>query len=236
MKLKYIPKTPYEKFALQVYLLLVENFPESYYVGGAVRNLLLKQPIDDIDIATAAKPDAVSLLLRSRYIETNGGYQNLGLILALQNGHSVSIATFRKERYKTTRYPEVSFTANAHTDAKRRDFTINALYFKPNTGSITDFFGGERDTKNKRLKFVGEPALRIKQDPLRIVRALRFALEYQLRLENKTKQAIVKYFYLLNSLTQSRLEKEIAKPKRKDVQKILQKVINSPQTLDKYFK
>ncbi len=236
MKYFYKPKNKLEQFGFLIYNVLVENFPQTFYVGGTVRDILLKKNITDIDIATTATPQQVSSALKKHYIEHNNGYQNFGVIVALKLPHKVAITTLRKDLRTTSRYPVVSFTKSLKVDSQRRDFTINALYLSLSSGKITDFYNGQLDLKNSVLKFIGTPSIRIQQDPLRIVRALRFSLVYNFTIENATYEAIKKYFILTKKITTSRLETEIKKIKSEKNKKIILEVINKPHELDKFFK
>ena len=236
VKYNYKPKTKLEKFGVQVYSALVENFKQTFFVGGMVRDLLLQKKITDIDIATVAKPEQVVAALKKYYIETNIGFKKMGAILAVEPPFAVAITSFRKDLPSDTRYPEVSFTKNIKIDAGRRDFTINSLYLRPKSGTILDFYNGLSDIKNKQVRFIGKPEKKIKEDPLRIVRALRFALVLNFGLEKKAKATIKKYFNFVKELTAAKLKKEIDKVKNKQQKKILEKVINNPKLLDKYFK
>lgn len=236
MNINYKPKTELEKFGLKVYALLVDNFPRTFFVGGMVRDLLLRRKITDIDIATIAKARQAAEILKNYFIDFNLGYQNLGVALAAQKRMAVAITTFRKDLPGLGRYPKIKFLKTAKEDSQRRDFTINALYLSPKTGKILDFHKGLEDLKKKRIKFIGSAEKRIKQDPLRIIRALRFALILDFAIEKQSYKAIKNNWGLLANLTQARTGKEINKIKNKTQRKILETVVGSPKTLDKYFK
>jgi tRNA nucleotidyltransferase (CCA-adding enzyme) len=225
-----------EKFGHKIFFLLVENFPQSFFVGGMVRDSLLGRKITDIDIATSARPQEVAFLLREHQIIYDEAYAAFGVIVARQESYAVEIASFRKEAYGSSRYPKISYTKEVKADAARRDFTVNALYLQPKSNKILDYFGGQKDIKNQLVRFIGNPKKRIQEDPLRIIRALRFCLQLNFKLEQKTKLAIKNNFNLIKTLTNSKLEKEIRKLKNKKQETILQKVINRPLALDKYFK
>ena len=214
MKPSFKPKTKLEKFGLEILNLLVENFSQSYFVGGMVRDLLTHHNIKDIDIATEAVPEEVMNILKQNHIKYDSKYKNFGIILPKRNKLTLEIATFRKESYKNTRYPKIDFTKSIKTDSKRRDFTINSLYFKPNF-NIIDYYKGLNDLKTKTIRFIGSPSLKIKQDSLRIVRALRFSLDLKFKIEKNSKNAIEKNFLLIKNLTETKLKKEIAKSKNK---------------------
>ena len=232
MKYNYQPKNKLEKFGVKVYSALVENFPQTFFVGGMVRDLLLHKPVTDIDIATEALPNQVENVLQKAGIEYSGKIKNFGIITAYKNKLAVEIATFRKEVYSASRYPKVRFITSAKKDSPRRDFTVNALYLSLKQAEIHDFQKGLPDLRKCILKFIGSPKKRIQEDPLRIVRALRFAMDLHFKIEKKSLEEIEKNFSSLATLTKSRIEREINKSKNK---KTLSKVINNPQTLDKYF-
>jgi tRNA nucleotidyltransferase (CCA-adding enzyme) len=236
IKVNYKPKSELEKFGVKVYSALVENFPQTFFVGGMVRDTLLKIAVRDIDLATDAEPQKVAAALSSRGIEYDTEFQKLGIIIVPWKDVRLSITTFRKDSYSDSRYPQVTFIKSARQDSQRRDFTINSLYLSLKTNTILDFNRGLKDLKLKQIKFIGDPKRRIKEDPLRIVRALRFALVLNFKLENKTKHAINKSFNLIKQPTKTKLEKEIKKIGNAKKENILKKVINSPNLLDKYFK
>lgn len=223
-------------FGVKVLNLLVENFSQSFFVGGMVRDIILNKNIYDIDIATIAEPTKVIKILKDNninYIET---YKNYGNVTAMEGDLSVEITTFRKDLVGKNRYSEVKYVKTPKEDSKRRDFTINSLYLSLNSGEILDFQKGLTDIKKHQIKFIGLPKTRIKRDPLRIIRALRFALVLNLKLERKTKLSIKNNFILIDNLTKIKIKKEINKIYDIKKRKILEEVINKPKLLDKYFK
>jgi tRNA nucleotidyltransferase (CCA-adding enzyme) len=232
MKFKYKPKSKLEKFGEKVFKLLVDNFPQTFYVGGMVRDLLLHREITDIDIATQAKPDDIIKTLSKAGITADTGHKQFGVIIAKNINCSVEIATFRKDIYGNSRYPKITFVKTPKQDSQRRDFTINALYLSPKLGTILDFYMGLKDLKLKRLKFIGNPQKRIMEDPLRIVRALRFAKTLDLKLELPTGKAIENNFSLIKTLTKSRIESELKKIKNIGQKKIAAAAINRQTLLD----
>jgi len=236
MKNKFIPKTELEKFGLKIFFLLVENFPQTFFVGGAVRDMLLGIKITDIDIATEGSPEKVMQVLQKNNVKASDTFKQFGVIAAFHKNIKIEIATLRTEKYETGRYPSVTFIKSPKLDSVRRDFTINALYLQPNTGRFLDFHDGKTDLQNRELKFIGNPKKRIHEDPLRIVRALRFSLDLGLMPEKKTLSAIKNNFNSLKNISASRIETEIKKIKLKKSKKIIGQVINNQAFLDKYFK
>ncbi len=234
MRIVFKPKTKLEKFGNKVLNLLVDNFPQSFFVGGTVRDLILEKKITDIDIATSAKPKQVMEILEASGIKYSFEHQNFGVVAAKQGSLNIEITTFRIENYKHNRYPKIKFTNSVLKDSQRRDFTINSLYFKPNF-NIIDYHRGIRDIDNKTIRFIGIPSVRIKQDSLRIIRALRFSAGLNFQIETKSLNAIKQNFNLIDKLTQSKLKFELAKIKNKLVYKKILKILNNKNLLDKYF-
>ncbi len=235
MKFAFIPKTDSEKFALKVYFSLVENFSRTYLVGGTVRDLLLGKKITDIDIATQARPNEVVECLKKHFIDFNIGFIRHGVVIASQRGLTAAIATFRKDLRSSSRYPKIKYVKSAKEDSQRLDFTINSFYFSPKNQKILDFHNGFKDLKNKSLRFIGKSEKRIKEDPLRIIRALRFCLLLSFTLEKNTKKAIQNNFNLVNTLTKNKIRSELEKLTDKSLRKILETVLRKPELLDKRF-
>lgn len=236
MKYKYKPHSQLEDFGEKIYKLLVDNFPQTFYVGGMVRDILLNKKVKDIDIATSAKPEEAKRILLSHKINFFNEFEKFGIITANNGNLKIEIATFRKESYGKSRYPKVEFVFDAKTDSQRRDFTINALYLRANTGQVLDFYKGLDDLKARQLRFIGKPVKRITEDPLRIVRALRFVLELNLKIQSQTKSDMQKYFYLVKTLTASKVQSEINKIKNIRNKKIIILALNEPKSLDNLLK
>ncbi len=211
------------KIASKIHNIISFGFPKTFFVGGAVRNFLLGKKIIDVDIATSATPKQIIKLLEQNKIKYNSKHAKFGVIIA----EGIEITTFRKDHYSASRYPTVVFTRSAKTDSIRRDFTINALYYNPITKELLDFYGGTKDIKKRLIRFIGDPAKRITEDPLRIVRAYRFSLQYKLKFAKETEQALKLNMHLLKNISQTRLAKEINCLASKNLQKQLQKVIHN---------
>jgi tRNA nucleotidyltransferase/poly(A) polymerase len=236
MRINYKPKTELEKFGVKIYNLLVENFAKTFFVGGMVRDLYLDRKIIDVDIATEATPEEVIKLLNKKKIITNSDFKKFGNVAAKKGKLKIEITTLRKDMRGDSRYHEVKFITSPKVDSSRRDFTINSLYLSLVRGESFDFYGGVHDIGKRLIKFIGNADKRIKEDPLRIIRGLRFALILNFKFEIKTKLAIKNNFSLIQNLSQSRIEKEISKIKNIKQKSILKKVINNSAYLDKYFK
>ena len=147
------------------------------FVGGAVRDALLGRAVTDIDIGTPEPPArAMALLERAGLRALPTGVEH-GTVTALAGGKRYEITTLRRDLRTDGRHAEVAFTGDWRADAARRDFTINAMSCAPD-GTLYDYFGGRRDLAAGRVRFVGEPAIRIAEDRLRLLRFFRFHAWY----------------------------------------------------------
>lgn len=182
-----------------------------YYVGGCVRDLVMGFEPKDYDLTTPHLPDEVE-----QYIKLKGKKpfligKKFGTIGVKIQGQIVEITTFRKEDYKPKdRKPVVQYTKHLTEDLQRRDFTINAMVIC-SKGIVRDYFGGIEDIKNKTLRTVGNPKERFKEDPLRILRALRFACKYELDFDNKTYEKMYHCRWEMLNLSKERIVDEITK-------------------------
>ncbi len=212
MRFIYKPKqNNLEKFGFKIYNLLVENFSASFFVGGTSRDMLLGKTIKDIDIATVATPKQVQSLMAKHRFKTDQANQKYGVIKVKQASMEVEITTFRKDIKTSTRYPKVSFIKSPKQDSQRRDFTINALYYSPKQEKVFDFHKGLLDLKAKTIRCIGKPKIRFEEDPLRIIRAHRFAVNLDFTIEKNTETAMKNNISLTKQLTKSKLQKEFKK-------------------------
>ena len=149
------------------------------FVGGCVRDALLGRESADIDIGTPDPPERVMALLGRADIETRTVPRGIahGTVTALAGGNRYEITTLRRDERTDGRHAEVAFTDDWQEDASRRDFTINAMSAAPD-GALHDYFGGQEDLKAGRVRFVGDPATRIAEDHLRLLRFFRFHAWY----------------------------------------------------------
>ena len=213
----------YEQEGLKIYFLLVENFSETYFVGGMVRDLLLGNKVTDIDIATKGIPDKVISLLKKHGYRLNTNAQRFGVVSVEVDSKQIEITSFRKEIYDGSRYPKIILSNSLTVDSKRRDFSINSLYFNAKLINILDPQKGLKDLKSKTLRLIGDPFTKLKEDPLRIVRAYRFAEQLNFSLDNETRKTLEKNFGLVKELTQTKLISEIKKSSSRNVKTFLQK-------------
>ena len=185
--------------------------PGARIVGGAVRDVLAGRPVSDVDVATPLVPAAVTAALkraRLRAIPTGLAH---GTVTALAEGATIEITTLRRDVETDGRHAVVAFTEDFRVDAARRDFTINALSMDPD-GTVFDYFGGAADLAAGRLRFVGEPAARIAEDYLRILRFFRFQARYgRTPPDDATAQALRAAAPKLATLSAERLWSETAK-------------------------
>jgi poly(A) polymerase len=147
------------------------------FVGGAVRDGLLGRRVADVDVATPARPEAVIHAVEVAGLKAIPTGIAHGTVTAVVGRRPFEITTLRRDVETDGRHAVVAFTDDWRQDAARRDFTMNALY-ADRDGAITDFFGGEADARAGRVRFIGEPALRIAEDALRILRFFRFHAWY----------------------------------------------------------
>ncbi len=181
----------------------------AYFAGGAVRDMLLGKPSKDIDIVTSAKPDQVVKIFPHSY-EIGAAF---GIINVVFDGIPFEIATFREERgYLDGRRPtEVEFTENPETDALRRDFTINGMFYDPVDGRIYDFIGGRDDLSKGIVRTIGKAEDRFSEDYLRILRAVRFCVRFGYELSEDVGPAVSKLVGNLNILSAERIRDELNK-------------------------
>lgn len=144
------------------------------FVGGAVRDQLLKLPVSDIDLATRLRPDEVVERLEAAGIKAVPTGIEHGTVTAVSDGHPVEVTSLRRDVSTDGRRATIAFTDDWKEDAARRDFTINALMADPVTGELFDYFGGLADIEARRVRFIGDPLQRIAEDHLRILRFFRF--------------------------------------------------------------
>ena len=190
-------------------LLKAKGYP-TYIVGGAVRDTFLGIENYDVDIATAANPSIIKKALARKFKIYTAG-EKFGTIGLVTKKGNIEITTFRKEGvYKDFRRPNrVSFTSSAEADSKRRDFTINAMYYDPQSKDLLDWHNGLSDLKKKEIRFVGSAEKRIKEDPLRMLRAVRFATKLGFKINKKDFAVIQKHSKLIHKTSKQRIKEEL---------------------------
>lgn len=196
------------KIGKEVILILKKANYEAYFVGGCVRDLLLKKEIKDVDIATNATPDEITELFT--YVIPIGVEH--GTVLVRYKNRSFEITTFRTEgTYSDQRHPDyVNFIQSIDEDLKRRDFTINAMAMDE-TGKIIDLFRAKEDLNNKIIRAVGNPKERFLEDPLRILRAIRFASQLGFDIDKNTLEQMIAQRIHLKTVAVERITEEMKK-------------------------
>ncbi|WP_040208388.1 CCA tRNA nucleotidyltransferase [Neobacillus jeddahensis] len=194
--------------AIPVLKRLEDSGYEAYFVGGSVRDYLLKRPISDVDIAVSATPEEVKKIFPKT---VDIGIEH-GTVLVLIHNHSYEITTFRTEgEYQDYRRPkEVAFIRNLNEDLQRRDFTMNAMAMD-RYGTLIDPFNGQLAIKEKMIQTVGSATERFQEDALRIMRAVRFVSQLSFSIEADTLKALTKLVPLLQNIAIERKRVEFEK-------------------------
>lgn len=159
----------------------------AYFAGGWVRDLLLEQSSDEIDIATSAPPEIIQKLF-PKTIPVGIAF---GVVIVVFEGLQFEVSTFRKDHpYQDGRHPNGVDFSTPEKDAERRDFTINGMFYDPLSESIYDYVEGREDLKKGVIRAIGNPVERFQEDRLRMIRAVRFSARFGFPIEKKTKEAI----------------------------------------------
>lgn len=183
---------------------------EAFIVGGIVRNSIMGREQSDIDITTSALPQQTKEVFKD-YTVIETGIKH-GTVTVIIDGAPLEITTYRIEKsYSDNRHPdEVEFSTKLKDDCARRDFTMNAVCYNPQTG-IMDFYGGVNDINSGIIRCVGDADTRFKEDALRILRAVRFASVLGFKIEESTRQAIFTNKDLLKNISAERVYEELNK-------------------------
>lgn len=223
--------------AVKVVRTLKEAGHEAYIVGGAVRDLLVGRRPKDFDVATNATPEEVKALFRRAFI-IGRRFRLVHVVFGRGRDHEViEVSTFRayldsseadqvagNEKTSKTELAGKSHVVDASgrvlrdnvwgpqiEDAARRDFTVNAMYYDPETQVVVDYHGGLQDAKQRVLRMIGDPETRYREDPVRIIRVVRFAAKLGFDIEPKTRAPIQRMAALLDNVPQSRMFDEMIK-------------------------
>ena len=184
---------------------------ELRYVGGCVRKILNKEEFDDIDLAANIEPNETMLALKNNDINFHETGLKHGTVTASVNNKNFEITSLRRDVDTDGRHAKVEFSNNWREDALRRDFTFNSIYADLE-GNLFDPFNGAEDLKNGKIKFIGNPESRIKEDYLRILRYIRFFLNYSKNgHDKKIKKAIKQNIVGVKNLSNERLLDELKK-------------------------
>jgi len=190
---------------------VMDALGEARFVGGVVRNSLMGREVSDIDIATPLTPDEVTKRLEAVKLKAVPTGVEHGTVTAISNGRPYEVTTLRRDVSTDGRRAVVTFTTDWAEDAQRRDFTMNALYADA-TGEVFDTVGGVADLKAGRVRFVGDPVTRIREDFLRILRLFRFHAWYgKGEIDKPALQACAAEKAGLRQLSGERIAKEMLK-------------------------
>jgi len=178
------------RFALRLIKRLRAAGHEALLAGGCVRDLLMGSPAIDYDVATSARPEQVQRLFRGRTVAV-GAHFGVILVRGRRGEGQIEVATFRREGpYSDGRHPDHVEYCSPEEDARRRDFTINGMFYDPLEGKIIDLVGGQRDIERRVIRAIGNPYDRFSEDKLRLIRAIRFAARFDFEIEPATAQAL----------------------------------------------
>lgn len=214
MNLKEINMNDLPEDVKKIFNIFDREWTPIYLVGGCVRDMLLGTTPKDYDFTVETPPENIENILRLYHIPFNAMSAKYGTIVARIGNEEYEITSTRKEAdYVDNRHPEeVIFGVSIEEDLKRRDFTINAMAMD-SKGNIIDSFDGNKcfDLENHLIKTVGNPETRFKEDPLRIMRALRFSITKGFQLDAPTQKAMVDCKDMLNNISKERITAELRK-------------------------
>src|SRR5881392_4375700 len=197
-----------EKAARKVAEILRDRGHIAYFAGGCVRDMVRGLTPRDYDIATDARPENVQALFPRTYAVG----AHFGVIIVLENGFQFEVATFRSdEGYIDGRHPSAVRFSSPEEDAKRRDFTINGMFYDPVAEEVIDFVGGRADIAAKLVRAIGDAAQRFAEDRLRMLRAVRFATVLDYKIDDQTWEALVAKAVSINEISAERIREELVR-------------------------
>lgn len=212
----HVSKTEISSNALTVLNRLNHAGFQAYLVGGSVRDLLLRHSPKDFDVATNATPPQIKRLFKNARIIG----RRFKLVHILFHREIIEVATFRGKEENTSLHQKVNeqgmlvrdnVYGTLEEDAWRRDFTVNSLYYDAQSSSIIDFTGGVPDVNQRLIRMIGEPTVRYQEDPVRMLRAIRFSAKLKFEIAKTTAQPIFKLNELITHVSNSRLFDEMIK-------------------------
>lgn len=195
-----------EQAATEVAALLQKAGHQALFAGGCVRDRMLGLEPDDFDIATSASPEQVQAV----FPRAHGVGEFFGVMLVHNDSWPIQVATFRTEGpYSDHRRPDHVSVATLEEDASRRDFSINGMYLDPVTSRLIDLHGGEADLGNGVIRAIGDPQDRLREDHLRMLRAVRFASRLGFSIDSETESVIKSHAAELSGISRERIGEEI---------------------------
>ncbi|PYK31299.1 MAG: phosphohydrolase [Verrucomicrobia bacterium] len=187
---------------------LSERGHAAYFAGGSVRDMVRGLPAKDFDIATDATPEMVQKIFPRTYAVG----AHFGVVVVVENELNFEVATFRSDgAYIDHRHPVDVRFSSPEEDAKRRDFTINGMFFDPEKNEVIDFVGGRADLEKRVVRAIGDAAARFGEDRLRMLRAVRFATVLDYKIDNGTWDALVANAASINEISAERIREELVK-------------------------
>ncbi len=198
------------QFALSVVEKLQSANHQAMWAGGCVRDQLLGLQPKDFDVATSALPEQVRDLFGHHRSIAIGAAFGVITVIGPTSAGQVEVATFRRDvGYSDGRHPDAVQFTDAREDARRRDFTINGMFFDPVTKQLIDYVGGQGDLQLRRIRAIGDPHARINEDKLRMLRGVRFAATFGFELEPATLNAIREHATEINLISPERIGAEM---------------------------
>ena len=180
----------------------------AYFAGGCVRDIVRRVTPKDYDVATSATPETVQKL----FPRTHAVGAHFGVIIVLENGFQFEVATFRSDdAYIDGRHPTAVHFSSPEEDAKRRDFTINGMFYDPVAEEVIDLVGGRADIAARLVRAIGDPAQRFAEDRLRMLRAVRFATVLDYEIDKQTWDALVANASSINQISAERIRDELVR-------------------------
>src|SRR6266446_1178290 len=200
--------SPMEKTACEIVAQLRGRGHIAYFAGGCVRDIVCGKTPKDIDIATDAGPELVQEIFPRTYAVG----AHFGVIVVVENGFQFEVATFRSDdAYVDGRRPSAVRFSSPEEDAKRRDFTINGMFYDPATEEVIDFVSGRADLDAKLVRAIGDPAERFREDRLRMLRAVRFATVLDYKIDNQTWDALAANAHAITEISAERIREELVR-------------------------
>ena len=198
--------------------LFKDNGYQLYLVGGTVRDYLLGLSLSDMDAVTDATPEQMKAFLS----DADFTFAKFGSVKCHYSETKFDITTLREENgYVDSRHPEnIKFVKDLSVDVKRRDFTINGLYLNDKF-EVIDLVEGFADLNNRILRCIGDPEIRIKEDPLRIIRAIRFKIDLNLEFDESLRMVMKNNITLLDKINPEKIKQDLNKMKCREMDTIL---------------
>lgn len=200
------PRETAREAATAIVRQLVDAGYTAYFAGGCVRDRVMGNEPEDYDVATDARPEEIVKV----FPRAQGVGESFGVMLVWRSGHTIEVATFRTEgQYSDGRHPDEVHFSDAEHDATRRDFTINGLFEDPLEERIIDYVGGVQDIEHRAIRAIGDPDARLREDRLRMLRAVRFAARFAFEIDAATADAIRTGAEELQGVSRERIGQEI---------------------------